>query len=330
MTVEKLNRAIGDIDKFFVAEAETYFSTQVGRRRTKARVLVLVAAILVAVLVVGCVTISLFEMDETLKEWLGLEGEINSDLREGGVDINETVTAGGVTVTVDQLFGDPHSLYILLHVTVAEWVPLTEDENIRALGAYGDFLHITISGTGTMGGGYGWRCVEIDEETRTKTYILSISSTPDDLINRKITLSLDYEWHRTENIMESHFGNSTSDGQRVPLEISFYTKYHDMTKTFRIGESYGDYHVKELRISPVSSIIRISGLPDDQHFLKGGVLTMADGTEIDLLYSVKLKQIWWNDSIDIYFENSQIVDLKDVVSVSFTVDGETFYTVMLP
>ena len=57
---------------------------------------------------------------------------------------------------------------------------------------------------------------------------------------------------------------------------------------------------------------------------------MADGTEIDLLYSVKLKQLWWNDSIDIYFENSQIVDLKDVVSVSFTVDGETFYTVMLP
>lgn len=321
---------MGDIDGAFISEAENDFLAKSWRRRRRIRVLVLVAALLTALIAIGCAAASYFEVDDVLKEYLGIAADYDEELGEGVAMIGLTQTVGDFTVTIDQMFGDPHAAWIVFHVTVPERAPLRPDSegNIYAT-VYGDFLSVSLD-IGSQGGGYRWECVAIDDETRTKTYILGVDGTHVSLIGRKITLTFDYDWMNEVGWPTGYFhGFQDEEGKPITMEFTFSPKYRDMTKKFLVNETCDAYKVKEVRISPASTIIRIAGLPDDQHYIKGFCLTMKDGTTVEGNSSAPLKNIWWNGSIDVFIPNDQIVDPSEVKSVSFSVNGEKFYTVEL-
>ena len=228
------------------------------------------------------------------------------------------------------MFGDPHSAWIVFRTIIPEWAPLRPDEENDIYPMhYGDFLSVQLS-TGTQGGGYGWKCINIDDEARTKTYVLKVSGTSDSLIGRKITLTFDYEWMDEVGWPTGHFYAIRDDrGNPTNIEITFQPRYRDMTKNFRVNEKYGDYEIRELRISPASTIVRIAGLPENQRYIKVCSLTMKDGNTVACYDFRPLRNLWWNGSVDVYSSNYEIVDPSEVKSVTFSVDEETFYTVDL-
>ena len=147
---------------------------------------------------------------------------------------------------------------------------------------------------------------------------------------KKITLEFSYSWHKPENEYQTVYGNIDGNGDMKPIEFTFRADYKNLTETFRVGKKYGEYGVKEVRISPLSTIIRITGLPDHQHYFKHIYLTRKDGTQIELYDIQEIKHLWWSDSCDVFAcGDTQIIEPKEVESISFSVDGEMFYTIHL-
>ena len=107
----------------FVTDA-MYYGENRRKRLLRLPVAALIAVITALILALATGASVIFGWDGVLKDYLGISGTREDELRNSVMEINQSQTIDGLTVTVRQAFGDAHTVYVLAEVRVPEGLPL--------------------------------------------------------------------------------------------------------------------------------------------------------------------------------------------------------------
>ncbi len=134
------------------------------KRLLRLPVAALIAVITALILALAAGASVIFGWDDVLKDYLGISGTREDELRNSVMEINQSQTIDGLTVTVRQAFGDAHTVYVLAEVRVPEGLPF-EGKIDEVL------VNTKLRDDGAV---YNWLLVNKDEATRTQTYIIQL------------------------------------------------------------------------------------------------------------------------------------------------------------
>ena len=164
MKFNTFNTAMNGICAEFVTDA-MYYGENRRRRLLRLPVAALIAVITALILALAAGASVIFGWDGVLKDYLGISGTREDELRNSVMEINQSQTIDGLTVTVRQAFGDAHTVYVLAEVVVPEWLPL--DGRLQS-------LVVNIDAKNSSGS-YNFARMNIDEESRVQTYLITFA-----------------------------------------------------------------------------------------------------------------------------------------------------------
>ncbi len=292
MKTAQFSEALGRIGDDYLMEAITYRQNPAPRRRLTRALLILAALLL---LTCAACAVGYFGWNEDLRHYLGISDNAD-ELSEAVVMIGQSQTADGITVTMEQAFGDTHTVYILATVHFSEGIPLDCRTNIRPV-------------LKNVDGGYTFACIDVDEEARTQTLMINIRSSNKKLIGRK--MGLEFLGFRGGRDYISYSSNTWS--------FSFRLNYRDLSKAVPLDITLKDYLVRSVWISPASIILYIEGLPRELRRIDDFGLIMKDGSSPDIVKYQLIGDVPAGDVTPIYGMFPQIIDPGEIRSI--TVDG---------
>lgn len=308
MTIQTMNQAIGDVDPYYVSDADSYLATYKQRRRKKRKPVLLIAAILAVLMALGVGATLRFGLDKTIADFLGITPTKWEITQKMVCDIHRTKYADDMAITVSQVYGDPYFAYI----SVVAQIPYDIPEEGRL-----DAPSLDIDGAD---GSYHFAYVGGSEDGRVQRYVVYLSGY-ENLIGRRIRLGFN-GYTLLDNPMVSPITEK--------VEFDFKIDYENITTIIPVEQTFGEHYVHHVRISPLSVILRIHDLPQDDRLLKDVVINMKDGICVDVWKRYNLTTRVGKKVNDICAEFSEVIDPRDIASVTFSVDGETYHTVEIP
>jgi len=286
--------ALENIDDKYINEAIVYSDTKViSNFRKHHSATVIIAAAVVIILSIAAGAAALIQWNDELREYLGISFADTEQLSEAIVEIGESQIKDGITVTVEQVFGDTHTVYIVASVTFPEEVPLDCKTTIRPI-------------IENVDGGYNFDCVSIDEETRRQTYIINIHSSNKNLIGKNI--GLEFIGFRS---ISDHIKYSSET-----WEFSFRINYNDLSENITLNASVEDFFVKSMWVSPASVILYIDDLPKELRKIDDFNIIMKDGSSPEIIKYQIVGDIPNGDITPIYGMFPQIIDPSEIKSIS--------------
>lgn len=163
MKFNTFNAAMNGICAEFVTDA-MYYGENRRKRLLRLPVAALIAVITALILALAAGASVIFGWDGVLKDYLGISGTREDELRNSVMEINQSQTIDGLTVTVRQAFGNAHTVYVLAEVRVPEGLPF--EGKIDEI-----LVNTKLRDDGAV---YNWLLVNKDEATRTQTYIIQL------------------------------------------------------------------------------------------------------------------------------------------------------------
>ncbi len=299
MTVHTFSKALGDINEKYLLEAIQYpgakSSTEAkeikaSRKRPSAVALLAAAAAILLTVAAGATALTYW--NDTLREYLGIPSAASDSLAEAIAMIGDSQTKDGITVTVEQAFGDTHTTYIVATAAFSENVPL-------------DCKTTIIPTLKNVDGGYNFDCVAVDEETRTQTYIIYVHSSNKNLIGKK--MGLEFRGFRG--------GRDYIQYSSETWSFSFQLDYKDLSRNVTLNKDVDDFHVNSVWLSPVSMILYIEDLPAERRVIEDFDIIMKDGTLPDIKKYQIIGGVPRGNTTPIFGMFPQVIDPENVKSV---------------
>lgn len=292
-----LNRTIGKIEEMKKEEIPV-------KKTTKRRFKTMAALVAAATLIMGsCVAASALHLNTVLYNYFGADDK-NKD-NTSFVQMNQSQTKKGVTVSLEQIIGDEYGFYICLHVS----------------GADNDYCNTTfetsdvkIKGVDTL----QWSDVEYSGwDEKGSSYIINVR-TADMLKGKPITLTLsNFGYYEDEN--EEKFVSLCDDTWKFNWKL----KYKNASKTIKSGKEVkvygGSATLHSIQVSPLSVTVNLTEKEKfEEHCDEPNDtirVQLLDGTAIDSRYVDDVDI--FNDTTTISMAFHKIVDYKDIESITF-------------
>lgn len=302
MKFNTFNAAMNGICAEFVTDA-LYYGENRRKRLLRLPVAALIAVITALILALAAGASVIFGWDGVLKDYLGISGTREDELRNSVMEINQSQTIDGLTVTVRQAFGDAHTVYVLAEVRVPEGLPL--DGRLQSI--------VVNIDTKNSSGSYNFACMNIDEESRIQTYLITFASDKK-IIGRHMTITFDA--YVSLPYVEKLITGSWN--------FKYKLNYADASRCFVLNEKCGDLTIKDVIISPASIMISVEGLPDDDLSLDEFSVILNDGSEPEIIRYQYLGNGGGKEKkvISIYGKFRKVIDEKNVYAVS--INGQVF------
>lgn len=242
----------------FVTDA-MYFGEK--RRKSLLRLppAALIAIITALILALAAGATVLFDLDDVLRDFLGISESQSDLLRDSVMEINKSQTIDGMTVTLRQAFGDDHTAYVLADVYVPENQPF--DGKI-------DEIIVNIKNHDNEAV-YNWHLVNKDEATGMQTYIIQLHSMKS-LLKKTIRIRFNNFRNVADYTNRNYF--------RGEFDFSFRISYKNMTETKTLNFETDNYTVKSVTLSPVTAIISFDPETTDKDYKIDSQIITKDGT----------------------------------------------------
>ena len=291
MKFNTFNAAMNGICAEFVTDAMCYGENR-RKRLLRLPVAALIAVITALILALAAGASVIFGWDGVLKDYLGISGTRENELRNSVMEINQSQTIDGLTVTVRQAFGDAHTVYVLAEVRVPEGLPF-EGKIDEVL------VNTKLRDDGAV---YNWLLVNKDEATRTQTYIIQLHTLKSIL---KKTIRIRFIDFR--NVADYQNRNYF----RGEFDFSFRISYKNMAVTKELNFRTDKYTVKSVTLSPVTAIISFdAGTTDKDYDIDCRIIT-KDGSTPHVAWVNYIPEI--NPAMYINFDD--VIDPDNVIGI---------------
>ena len=296
MNFKTFNSAMNGIHAEFVTDA-MYFGEKRRKSLLRLPAAALIAIITALILALAAGATVLFDLDDVLRDFLGISESQSDLLRDSVMEINKSQTIDGMTVTLRQAFGDAHTVYVLAEVYVPKGITL--EGRLQGLVAEID--------TKNNGGSYSFTKINVDEDNRIQSYLITIVSDKK-IIGRNLTLSF-------STYVSLPYVERLVDGV---WDFKFKLNYADTARVFSLNDTRGELIIRDVTITPASIMISVEGLSSDDLSLDEFSVILDDGCKPELIRYQYLGQGNVNSKrvINIYGKFVNVIDVDSVYAIT--------------
>lgn len=199
-------------------------------------------------------------------------------LQPSGQEVMQQASDNGATLTVEQVVGDRHSVYVLLDFLAPEGVVLDKDSY--------DWEDAWVNAEGSTGCGYYFEMLPDDNPADNHIRIMLCLSTNNSL--QGDTLNLNLGNLRAYDPATYDYMTAVAGSWKLNFKLDYIPNYQviDQDATIKLGEATA--RVESIEISPISLILDIDidnpqgyePLPGYVEPTGGGVAMDSDGNEV--------------------------------------------------
>ncbi len=218
-----------------------------------------------------------FQWDEALRGYLQPTDKQLEELTPAGVNIDQTITSDGTTVTVRQVLGDKYGVYILLDITAPEGVVLDDTCRFEK-----NYLRFTSPTDEPMSMGYGMTVLTNDDAPANTISALFDLNASSSLVGTTAHLKL-------ENLQHYILG---PDGDFETIaegtwEFEWPMNYTDLSQTTNINQPLALLDDRDtltsVTLSPLSLTLTVQG-PGAQQASDDPETDLSSFNETDAIY----------------------------------------------
>lgn len=228
-------------------------------------------------------------------------------LQPSGQEVMQQASDNGATLTVEQVVGDRHSVYVLLDFLVPEGVVLDKDSY--------DWENAWVNAEGSTGCGYHFEMLPDDNPADNHIRIMLCLNTDNSL--QGDTLNLELGSLRAYDPATYDYMTAVAGSWKLNFKLDYLPNYQiiDQDVAVKLGEATA--RVESIEISPISLILDIDidnpqgyePLPGYVEPEGGGVAMDADGNEVSYDYADSPVEVRLGDFLGDL--DNLVVTLKD-------------------
>lgn len=238
------------LDRIKAENDEEYQTTATRKTKSGSKKRGILVAALAAVFVFTTTVLAaeIFEWDNRIASYLGINANNSSALAESGMNIDVSAEQNGVTIKAIQTLGDANNMYILFEVTSPEGTKI--DPNSRF-----DMIYLRVEGANSLG--YGCEFLPDESENDNKATMLFSMDANNDINDKTIDLSF-------ENL--GHY--NAESGLIIPdfegtWELKWKLDYKDCSQKYPVNQELTvngkKVNVDTVEISPIAINVKVSG-----------------------------------------------------------------------
>lgn len=320
MRGQKIFEAIDLVKNQYIDEVYNSDAKKVKEFSKKKMIALMLAATLIIALLTACAA-EVFEWDGRLSQVLNLTLKQEKYVDGMWCSINKTQTKNDITVTLDSVLTDDSSMYVLYDIVLTDTMDMSRNYCFDIEQVDGQNWY---SYGGSLSGGWGSRIVNVDEERRTITYMMTYTATSGKIKEQKMRF-----WFH--NLYSYITKDDAVADKRLEQDVNFVF-YEDVTSTpnklnYTIDQNISGIlntvNLEKIVVTPLS--ITVSGNSEKSYHLMNdskvhetdfvSAVILKDGTLIDSSGSYLSSNVSGNISYKAMFND--VINPEDVSEIEF-------------